>query len=463
MRKGSISIFTLLVMILVASVLFVLLEATRCQEIRRLSNLQTQLALESAFANYNPVLWEEYEVLGCDVSQLERHVFERANCKADTSLRGLNLLRFGVQDFETKEYTLLTDGGGAVYEQAVASSMKETLVYGMAKELFNQYEVIKRLEKESNWSPLWLINGLSQELPEVEITIENPMKEAVGIQNKGVLELVVDDMRMLSDKSLNLKELVSHRTLAQGKSPIIPENEWLDKVLLQQYILQNMSNYCSQIQHPGMAYEVEYVIGGKGSDIENLKYVVNRLLLLREMTNFLYLTSNAAKMEEAGVIALALAGTSVNPVVVEVVRMGIVAAWAFGESVLDVRALLQGKKIPLLKSASTWTLEISQIASVTKGYFTAKECENGLSYQQYLGILLLFLQDNELSMHAMDMQEVALRMHERNGSFRMDEILVQAKLEIDYFTFPVFLTFYQLDYTFPEIYHIRTEQTYSYY
>jgi len=460
-KKGSIGIFSLLVMMLVANLLFALLEATRCQEIRRLTDLQTQLALESAFANYDSMLWEEYGLLGCDINQLENRVFGWANCKADASLQGLNLLKFGVQGLETQGYTLLTDGTGAVYEQVVASRMQRTLAYGMAQELFNQYEVMKWVEKESSWSPNWLANGLAQEL--VENAVDNPMKEALGMQNKGILELVVENTTLLSSKGLNIGDLVSHRTLKMGKSPKIPENDWLDKVLLQQYILENMSNYCKQRENRSMNYEVEYVIGGKGSDIENLKYVVNRLLFLREMTNFLYLTSSPLKMKEAGVLALALAGASVNPVVVEVVKMGIVAAWVLGESVLDVRALLQGKKIPLLKSESTWTLEISQMANVAKGYLTAKESESGLSYQQYLGILLLFLQDNELSMHTMDMQEAVLRMKNGNSSFRMDEMLVETRMKVEYLTVPVFLTFYQLEAAFPDIYRIKTEQAYSYY
>ena len=463
MRKGSIGIFAVLIMMLVASVLFVLLETTRCKEIHRLSNLQTQVALESAFANYQSTLWEDYGLLGCEVSQLEDHVLEGANYKKETSLSGLNLLKFDVEDFETQGYTLLTDGGGLVYEQAVAASMKDTMLYGAAKEIFNQYEVIKNLETQSGWSPLWLTNGLSQELADENDDIENPMIEVINIQNKGILELLIEDTNEISNKSLNIRDAVSHRDLAKGKNPVIPENDWLNKVLLQQYILQNMSNYSMQVSDDGMDYEVEYVIAGKGSDAENLKYVVNRLLFLREMTNFLYLTSNPIKIKEAGSIALALAGVSVNPLVVEIVKMGIVAAWAFGESVLDVRALLQGKKIPLLKSESTWTLEISQIGSIDKGYLTAKECENGLSYQQYLGVMLLFLQDGELSMRAMDVQEAAIRMKDEMDGFRMDEILVQAKMRIDYYSLPVFLSFYQLDVAFPEIYCIKTEKAYGYY
>lgn len=463
MRKGSVGIFALLVMMLVASVLFALLEATRCQEIRRLCNLQTQVALESAFANYDSMLWDEFGLLGGNITQLENTVVAKANSKASGYESRLNMLKFGVHDFETQGYTLITDGRGVVYGRVVAESMKETIFYGTAKEIFNQYEVIKQLEEKSSWSPLWITNGLSQEIEEVENMTPNPMKEAINIQNKGILELVVEDTSTISNKDIDLGNTVSYRTLAKGKNPVISENNWLDQVLLQQYILQNMSSFGRKIQDHSMDYEVEYLIGGKSSDIENLKSVVNQILFLREVSNFLYLTSNADKVEEAGIIALTIAGVSANPVIIEAVKTGIIAAWALAESVLDVRALLQGKKIALLKSDSTWTLEISHIGNVAEGYFSAKECENGLSYQEYLGILLLFLKDEELSMRAMDMQEATLRIKKEDSNFCMDELFVQARTGITYSASPVFLSFYQLDYMVPDIYHIRTEYDYSYY
>lgn len=44
---------------------------------------------------------------------------------------------------------------------------------------------------------------------------------------------------------------------------------------------------------------------GKNSDIENLKYVVHRLLLIREVSNVTYLFSDGCKMAEAAAMASA--------------------------------------------------------------------------------------------------------------------------------------------------------------
>ena len=462
MKKGSISIFALLVMILVVSVLFALLEGTRYQETKRLCNWQTLIALESAFAKYDLELWEKYGLLGCNINSLEEAIVQKTNIKASSSLRGIQLCGFESENVSLESYTLMTDGAGAVYTQAVSQTMQRTIGYGLAKEIFNQYEAIRYLEKESMWSASWLSDGLKQELEEESIAY-NPMKDVKFMKETGILELVVEDCEALSNAIVNKASLVSGRRLMQGKTAVVQENDWLDKVLLQQYLLENMNYYGKGETKTGLQYQVEYLIGKTDSDIENLKVVASKLLLLREMINFLYLTTNAVKMEEASLLALALAGASVNPLVVEVVKMGIVAAWSFGESILDVRALLQGKRIPLLKSDNTWTLELSQIGMISEGYLSAKEVKEGLGYLDYLGVLLLFEQENQLSMCAMDMQEIEICSQKGHCDFRMDEVVVQADVTVEYSATPIFLTYFQLDGIIPNVYEFKTQQSYGYY
>ena len=48
-------------------------------------------------------------------------------------------------------------------------------------------------------------------------------------------------------------------------------------------------------------------------------------------------------------IATSLAGFSGNPAVVKIVQIGVVAAWAYVESILDLRTLLSGGKFHSLK------------------------------------------------------------------------------------------------------------------
>lgn len=464
MRKGSITIFSVLTMMLVASVLFALLEGARFQEIKRISNLQTEVALESAFANYNSILWEEYHLLGCELSVMEESIIATGNARKQSARDGINLLLSEVDEVTLHGYTRLTDGRGTAYIYAVSSSMQKIYFLDAAKEIFNQYEVIKDVKENSNWDISWIEAGLSSNVETEKNTVENnPMEEVQQMQSKGILELVVEDTTSLSLASFQKGNAVSQRALTEGKNPVVYENDWIDKVLFQQYLLQSMSSYCNKKTDRCLEYELEYIIGGTSSDMENLKHVVTQLLTIREMANFLYLTTDVQKVEKAQVLALVLAGASANPLIVETVKLGILTAWAFGESILDVRALLQGKKIPLLKSADTWTLELEEISNLSEGFLVAKECEWGIGYQDYLGILLLFQQENVMAMHAMDVQEAAIQLQQGDIGFQMDDLVIQVDVEMNYRYRPVFLSFYQLQAKLPWNYEINTRKNYAYY
>ncbi len=62
-----------------------------------------------------------------------------------------------------------------------------------------------------------------------------------------------------------------------------------------------------------------------------------------------YLIQDQQKCIEAEELAVALMGWSMNPPVVDATKWGILAAWAYSESILDVRALLEGRRIAWIK------------------------------------------------------------------------------------------------------------------
>lgn len=62
-------------------------------------------------------------------------------------------------------------------------------------------------------------------------------------------------------------------------------------------------------------------------------------------------------------MAEALAGFTGNPAVVRLVQTGVIAAWAYVESILDIRALLAGDKIALIKTETQWTAQFGSLAA----------------------------------------------------------------------------------------------------
>lgn len=161
-----------------------------------------------------------------------------------------------------------------------------------------------------------------------------------------------------------------------------------------EYVESNFSNYCSPKENHAYSYELEYLIGGHEEERKNLEEVVNRLLLYRCASNVTYLLSDREKMLQSETIAAALAGFTGNPAIIKTVQIAVVGAWAYIESIQDIRALLMGGKIALVKSKEQWTTDLSHLLQSFQSQTRAKECSNGLKYQDYLK-QILFLQRME--------------------------------------------------------------------
>lgn len=455
MRKGSITIFSLLSMMLVMSALLALLEAARFHEMNRLSQLQTQIALESVFAEYSTYLWNEYRVLACRQSELLPDVETYGNSKILGWKDGTNFYQFRVESVKAQGYTRLTDGKGKAFVQAVAGYMEENILYEAAQLIYSQYESIESILGESDFDFLDIKKAL-EKLEEAETSTEstasynlsnttkektssgeNPLTIIQGLKETGILSLVIEDVSVLSDSQVDTTNLVSNRELLEGLHPNVEEVDWYHKVLLQQYLITYLSNYVNEKEH-ALCYELEYLVGGKPTDVENLKIVVSKLLGLRAASNFLYLLNSSEKVEQARLLAIAIAGASLNPSLIAIVKNAVLIAWAFSESILDIRTLLTGGRIPLIKSNTSWTLAVDNIASIGEGYAKAKDCVYGLDYGGYVGILLLLQEESTLANRSMDMQEATIRKRYGTEDFCLDDWIVDAKVEVTYKYNPVF-------------------------
>ena len=470
--KGSISIFSLLSLLLVIATLFALLEGTRYQEIKRYTNLQTDVALESAFSNYHQELWKQYRLLGMKSSEADDILMQVADAKATE--KGVSLLRFAVETGGISKKTLLTDGKGSVFVKSVATYMRDNVLYELAKGIYNQYESIQQLLKTSGID-LGKIDEALMELDKLKSMDENAKNRSKNGSYIEILECVqlwkddltlglfVEDISTISSEKVNLKTDMFHRTLATGNIRDEVELSWLDRILLQQYILTYLSNYESCIKGHALVYEAEYLIGKSSRDKENLISVISRILAIREAANFVSLLSDSVKVQEAHLLALAIGGISLNPLVLEVIEIAILTGWALAESIVDVRALLKGKRIPLMKSSDAWRLKLEDITLVNETFITAKESKYGLSYKDYLGLLLLFEDELSLAMRTMNAEELTIRKTSGDPFFEMDSLVVQAEAEINYVYSPIFPFLSVISAEERWNYKVRTNGKYGYY
>ena len=251
---------------------------------------------------------------------------------------------------------------------------------------------------------------------------DNPISIIKRIMKMGILELVLPPGREISTRTVSKDTMVSGRQLQQGMEMpdgVTADSSYTSGVLFQQYLMNHLGNYTDPSKE-SLAYQMEYVFGGRDNDIDNLKSVASKLLFIREGVNFACLMADNVKRTEAQALAAAIASGFLVPPAAVVIESALLLCWAFAESVLDVRELFAGGKIPLVKTSADWQISLSNLSSLMEGLDSMrKNNEHGLSYEDYLQVLILPVSKEKKVMRAMDMIEDAIRKKGR-ANFYME-------------------------------------------
>jgi hypothetical protein len=497
-------------MMLIAQLLFTLLEVARYHESVKVLQMRTDRGLESAFADYCSPLWETYRVLGMTAADgdgsfsfREREATFRE--ESQSGIVGVDLLAAGVEDVEFSEYLLLTDRNGEVFEETACAYMKQNLAYETAKTIYSRYESVKNIQQSYGGSDGTLQDAqdamqqsaaseirkgagagttvMRRMSAEVSMAVstgaktnvaststltavvddaDNPITAVAEAKKKGVLALVLSDSAKLSSDLLTLSNTVSHRTLTKGTGTDSSQTGWYETVLFDQYLENYLACYTDGKDDRALNYELEYLIGGKAADEDNLRLVVKELLATREALNMTSISVSSARQAQALSLATSLVGITGNPAIIEVVKSGIIAAWAYVESVMDVRTLLMGGRIATIKSDSDWTSNVNAIPSLLTGKSQAKSNSQGLSYREYLGMLLFFHTGNTLAMRAMDVEEAAIQKMEGYTSFQMDHVVCETQMTVTYEYDTLFMSFVNLLPFKTDMFRIQRLTGYSY-
>ncbi len=492
--QGSITLFLALILTLIFSLLFSLLEAARVQSLQIIAGRNMQLRLESLFAGYNLPMWQNYHMLFLEGSSrkgaLELSGTEGTVMKeAVLEQAGVGFYQMDLMDFQISGYALATDYQGAYFrEQAsravrdraaaeIGEAWKKKLEAGgeltdRRKELENTWEAAQAAEEEAKEiqegsteegekSPETTENSSSEEQP----LPENPMELVKLWKNSPMLGLVVENPSALSARGVLLEDCLQNRKREQGNLEY-PGTEKLDKLWLIRYL----DGYFSCQNGPGekgaathaLEYELEYCIVGKESDRENLEQVVKELLLLREAGNFATILKDSGKQTLALEIATAAVGFTGLPPLIQAVQTGILLAWSYVESVLDVRCLLAGGKVPLIKEVSEWKSDVSAGQKVLENQASSESEERGLTYREYLQILMVSVRESLLTSRAMDIMEFNIRLLPGYEQFRMDHLLQEVTADGIYRAHPLFPGFITGAKKEDGVYHFEASRRCSY-
>lgn len=459
--NAYLTVYMALCLAVLTSLCLALIEGVRCNAVCMEAECITDIAMNSVLAEYHRELFRQYNILALDssygtgspgIGNVEEHLryYLLANMNPGlqrpelvTNLFYKDMLALSPDTVELEKAAILTDHRGAVLRRLASEVVKDAVGLTMFEEMQNWMEIVEindlnsrnvAEEKAELDEKIQSYDGKRIKLSENEyedeeqwksVKIDNPTKGLEKKRKTGILNIVLDGTEELSQCRLSQEPLVFER-MCQGKVnegnmplPELTEAEDLTEYLLfQEYLMQYMGCYKRAAEGHALQYQIEYLLAGKDNDIDNLRCVAEMLCAFREAANAAYIVTDQEKCEEAELAAAALSAVLLIPELKDLFTASILLGWSYAESLYDVKQLMAGEKVPLLKDSETWHYSLE--GALLENSTGENSLSTGLSYEDYMRIFICLSDIDILTGRAMNMIEADIRRTPGNSGFRMD-------------------------------------------
>lgn len=460
--RAYLTVYLTLTMTIILSLCLALIESARQNAVFLEAECVTDIGLNSIFAEYHRELLKQYNLFAIDSSygsvlpqtaattQHLKEYLEKNLSSDDVFLDWLlyrDFLGMRLENVDTTKVLFLTDEKGAVFRRRAAEALWDDANLNLFRDLQQWMQVVESeqlterdpaAEKRELDKKLKAYDGEERQISETEwITIDvvNPTADLEKRRKEGILEWVVEKPEELSNKSLSTNNSLIMRTtigkINQGNIKLEKSetaDELLERFLFQEYLIRYMGHYGAEDEEAALAYQIEYLIAGKANDYENLKSVVNTIFTIREAANLIYIFSDQEKCATAEALGSILASAMGIPESAVLLKMILLFGWAFAESLYDMECLMAGERVVLQKTSATWHYNLESALKFPKGKRNASS--TGLSYEDYLRILLSLQQEETLTARAMNMVEADIRQTPGNTDFRLDGCLDTVEVRV---------------------------------
>ena len=377
--------------------------------------------LEKEKANYQNEL---YSIMKEEITDLKQEVFnsDKDNYNIENNKK-LTLEQKEIVDEISNSMTPVlerTDELDYSYNKLSNYENAEILIEDSYKAIYAAEEKI--INYNFNLSVNYSIGDATKKKNEVVDFVKKLKKDGVMgyVVNGDISDKTIDKGKLSSDTYKDTE----HKWKNYGR-----DKELLRKILVGQYIFDKFNDYISGEKKNQLNYEIEYILFGNGCDRDNLKECINKIILLREGFNFLFLLKDSTKRNEAYELALTIVGYTGMPAIVRLTQFLIMAAWSYAESVVDTKNLLEGEKVSLIKKADEWNLSLSNIKSLKSD--NKNKVESGLTYEDYLRYLLISQDKYTQVIRMLDLMELNIQ-DKYNVNFQMKQCIVQATVYTEY-------------------------------
>lgn len=419
--KGYLTVFLSLSLTLFLS-LFLGLIGGALQNLGRMKiECATDIGMNSLLGEFHRELLVQYDLLFVDISygsewgditNVEEHLKEYMRKNIHSENQGVttwNELR--LEEANISDYVLASDDAGLIMQEQACAYMKDSDEEDTFSDLQDFIRVAQELDSTSGmeaWSSI-MEQIETIELPMIlnsygereEIPLDNPATPIFDSACEQIEGILYAGGNISAGNTINGNDYLSHRSMMEGTGKSSERRQYNDKHLFQAYLFQKYGRYGAGKEASVLRYQIEYLIAGEDSDIQNLTAVVKRIFNWRFNDNIRLYLKDDSKRAEAEDIAESLPAVGMKREFKKPVTESILYAWAFIDSVYDTGLILGEGQIPLIKE------EIDVIGT-------------GLCYQQYLWLMLNCESQEMCRYRAMDIMEMDIRITPYNEHFRMD-------------------------------------------
>lgn len=448
-----VTVYLALTLGVMLSFIFTILEGVRIQTIRMETEGVMDIALFSAFGEYNRQLLEQYDLFYIDTTygegtadiqrtqqQIQYYMNQNFEKNWESVLGGVrDITGLHCDNVSIEGYRLASDEGGSVLQSQIADYMKLKTGIGIAEDVLSNMNLIQshgfgEKDMEGEWGEVQdeiqkLVEEKKQEwVPreegEQEPGLDNPADYAYEVKAEGILSLALPPETSLSGAEIHTQYYLSNRIRREGTGDFPIQTNLIDqameKAFLQDYLFEKCSYFGQTKEKAVLKYQLEYLLKGSASDRENLKQVMEDILHIREAANMAYLFSDGGKIAQAEALATIVSTLLFSPELLEAVKLSLLFAWGYAESVRDIRILLDGNKVPVLKTDHSWNTPLSQILDFTSHLGEYEVEQTGMNYEDFLKMFSLLNQEKETLYRFMDICEMDIRVTPGNRYFQMD-------------------------------------------
>lgn len=246
---------------------------------------------------------------------------------------------------------------------------------------------------------------------------------------KGLLGIITQGLKV-SDTAVNTSSLALSKYSADKDKIAAASTTVLEKAVFTEYISSRFNSFWEvgskegeRQEDGGLSYDLEFILFGCSSDTANLSKTLHSIVNMRQGANLMCIISDSEKKQQAYALSATLLGFTGSSGIIKAGQYLIITAWAYAESIMDAKRLVNGEKLNLYKTRQDWKMSLEKVLAFDYSLEEDLGQSQGmLSYRDYVKLLIMMQKESALyygTMTAMEMRMIAAGYE----AFRMENFL----------------------------------------